>query len=1087
MPNFREHSRSLGLLLWMLMMVPVAAFAQQSTIVGRVTDTSGAAVIGANITTTNVNTGETWKISTDGAGQYTVPDLKAGNYQVMAEKQGFDRKTIDGIGLEVQAVRTVNIELAVGAVTEHTTVSAEATALQTSEASVSTLFEEKLVEELPLNGRDFLQLQLLSPGTQAGVGGTFTAVQIAAQNIAIGGGNFSVNGMRDVYNDYLIDGISFKDWMHGTNGLNPSVDSIQEFRLQTSNWSAEYGANAGGLVNMITKSGTNQIHGLVYDYLRNDALDATNLFTKMAGEEKTPLRRNQFGGTVGGPFRRNRDFWFGSYEGFRQDETSTLFDTFPTALMKTGDFSELLALPDPIQIHDPETGLPYVGNVIPSGQVLSVMPDYLTKYVPLPNRPGLSLNFVEPGKDVNNADQFIGRLDHLLKNNMQLSGHYVLSRIWDYPPTTNSNFVFTQHNNDQNVMVQFTDPINASTVLDLQAGWNSFKQYLVTNTANTLPNISSSVLQINGVATDPRASGTPFFLLGNFGTVSGGTSAPRQWITEHYVYQGSVTMVRGKHVIKAGLQTIREDDTFQEIYIPNGLFVFSGTLTGYDMADMMLGIPSEFQMSPQLFNPLFRNWYVQPWVQDDWRITPKLTLNLGLRYEWRPWPVSKDNTITNIILPPGGGSASLVTAGPCTPIPDLDRTCATSLPTTISPTRSTIKNTDKTAFAPRIGLAYQLDDRTVIRAGYGMFYQAEPFNQFVFLSINPPFVSYYDRFNSTSNYHSWDFYNPLADQPPGGIQFTYIPSTSSLPYLQAWNLSIQHDLGAGFVFNTAYVGNKDTKLWARTWPNQPAPGPGDIQARRPYTNVSTVAGNEPVGNANYNGLQLRLDKRYSHGLSMLTGYTWSKGITDSQMAETGSFVPDLQDTNCRRCNRGPIPTDVRHRFTLSSVYELPIGNKQRYLSSTSGIFGVLISGWQIGGIVTTQTGQPLTATLAFDNSNVGEGAKLPNVIHNPNNGPKTITEYFDTSAFVVPSQYTFGDEGINSVRGPGLTNVDFSAVKNSHLFKESTLQFRVELFNAFNHSILGTPNSVVGTPTFGQITSTALENRQIQLALRLSF
>jgi len=256
MPNFREHSRSLGLLLWMLMMVPVAAFAQQSTIVGRVTDTSGAAVIGANITTTNVNTGETWKISTDGAGQYTVPDLKAGNYQVMAEKQGFDRKTIDGIGLEVQAVRTVNIELAVGAVTEHTTVSAEATALQTSEASVSTLFEEKLVEELPLNGRDFLQLQLLSPGTQAGVGGTFTAVQIAAQNIAIGGGNFSVNGMRDVYNDYLIDGISFKDWMHGTNGLNPSVDSIQEFRLQTSNWSAEYGANAGGLVNMITKSGT---------------------------------------------------------------------------------------------------------------------------------------------------------------------------------------------------------------------------------------------------------------------------------------------------------------------------------------------------------------------------------------------------------------------------------------------------------------------------------------------------------------------------------------------------------------------------------------------------------------------------------------------------------------------------------------------------------------------------------------------------------------------------------------------------------------------------------------------------------------
>jgi Carboxypeptidase regulatory-like domain len=1087
--NLRGRSRGLGVLVWMLMIGPIIALAQQSTIDGRVTDSSSADIVGADISLRNVDTGESWRIKSDGIGQYAVPDLKPGNYQATAEKQGFARQTINGIRLEVQTVRTVNFVLAVGTVTQLVTVSSTPTALQTSESSVSTMFESKLVEDLPLNGRDFLQLQLLSPGTAMGVGGTFTAVQIAAQNMAIGGGNFSVNGMRDVYNDYLIDGISFKDWMHGTNGMNPSVDAVREFRLQTSNWSAEYGSNAGGLVNMITKSGTNQVHGLAYDYLRNDALDATNLFTKIAGQAKTPLRRNQFGGTLGGPFRRNKNFWFGSYEGFRQESTSTLFDTFPTAKMKTGDFSELLALPQPILIHDPATGIPYPGNVIPPGQILSVMPDYLTNYVPLPNRPGLSLNFVEPGTDTNNDDQVIGRIDQVLKNNIQLSGHYILSRIWDYPPTTNSHFFITQHNNDQNAMVEMTDSISPNTVLDLQAGWNAFKQYLVTNTANTTPNISTSVLHISGVATDPRASGTPFFLLNDFGTVSGGSSAPRQWITEHYVYQGNVTMVRGRHIIEAGLQTVREDDTFQEIYIPNGLFVFSGIFTGYDMADMMLGIPSEFQMSPQLFNPLFRNWYIMPWIQDDWRITPKLTLNLGIRYEWRPWPVSKDNTITNIILPPGGNSASLILAGPCTPNPAIDRTCATSLSTSISPTRSTINSTDKKAFAPRVGFAYQLgkSNRTVVRGGYGIFYQAEPFNQFVFLSINPPFVSFYDRFNNSSNYKDWDFYNPLANQPPGGIQFTYIPQNSSLPYLQAWNLSVQRDLGAGFVLTTAYVGSKDTKLWARTWPNQPPPGPGDIQSRRPYTNVSTVAGDEPVGNASYNGLQVKLEKRYSQGLSMLAGYTWSKGITDSQMAETGYFVPDLQDNSCRRCNRGPIATDVRHRFTLSSVYELPIGSQKRFLSGSSGVIGTLVSGWQVGGIVTVQTGQPLTATLGFDNPNVGEGAKLPNVIHNPNNGPKTISEYFDTTAFVVPPPYTFGNEGINSVRGPGLTYVDFSAVKNTHLFNESNLQFRAEFFNLFNHSLLGMPNSVVGTPTFGQITSTALDNRQIQLALRLSF
>lgn len=1087
MPMSKRLLRCLTFLLCFFAFCSIAAHAQESTIVGRVTDSSGAAIVGSDITARNIDTGQSWKVTSDSAGQYAIPDLKAGNYQIRAEKQGFNRQTVDNVRLEVQTVRTVNLTLAPGVVTTQVTVSSTPTALQTSESSVSTLFEPKLVEDLPLNGRDFLQLQLLSPGTQAGAGGTFTAVQIAAQNLSIGGGNFSVNGMRDVYNDYLIDGISFKDWMHGTNGMNPSVDAIREFRLQTSNWSAEYGANAGGLVNMITKSGTNQIHGLVYDYLRNDALDATNLFTKIAGEKKTPLRRNQFGGTLGGPFRRNKSFWFGSYEGFRQENTSTLFDTFPTALMKTGNFSELLALPQPIVISDPGTGVPYPNNVIPPDQILSVMPDYLQKYVPLPNRPGLSLNYVVPGKDTNNDDQFIGRVDQMLGNNIQLSGHYIFSRIWDYPPTTNPNFVFTQHNNDQNVSIELTDPINSTTVLDLQAGWNAFKQYLVTNTANTTPNISSAVLKINGIATDPRASGTPFFLLNDFGTVSGGTSAPRQWITEHYVYQGNISMVRGKHLIKIGLQTTRENDTFQEIYIPNGLFVFSGIFTGYDMADMMLGIPSEFQMSPQLFNPLFRNWYLSPWVQDDWRITRKLTLNLGLRYEWRPWPVSKDNTITNVILPPGGNSASLILAGPCTPNPSLDRTCATSLPTSISPTRSTINSTDKKAFAPRIGFAYQLSNRTVVRAGYGIFYQAEPFNQFVFLSINPPFVGWYDRFNNLSNYKTWDFYNPLANQPPGGIQFTYIPRNSTLPYLQAWNVSIQRDLGAGFVLNTAYVGNKDTKLWARTWPNQPHPGPGDIQARRPYTNVSTIAGDEPIGNANYHGLQMRLDKRYSQGLSMLVGYTFSKGLTDTQMAETGYFVPDLQNNYCRKCNRGPIATDVRHRFTLSAVYDLPIGHKRQLFSVARGVEGTFISGWQVGGIVTAQTGPPLTAVLAFDNPNVGEGAKFPNVVKNPNHGPKTIAEYFDTSAFVVPPPYTFGDEGVNSIRGPGLTDVDLSAVKNTTIFREYNLQFRVEFFNAFNHSILGMPNSVVGTPTFGQITSTALDNREIQLALRLSF
>ncbi len=1080
-------SRRLCLVLLLVVLSPLAVLAQQSGIVGTVTDSSGAVLTGVSVAAKNVNTGETRQATSNDVGQFAIPNLQAGVYEVSAEKQGFQRKVVDQVTLEVQAVRTIDMLLPPGTVSEQVNVTAAATALQTTESSVSTLFESKVVSEIPLNGRDFLQLQLLSPGTTLASAGTFTAVQIASQNLDIGGGNFSVNGMRDVYNDYIIDGVSFKDWMHGTNGLNPSVDAIQEFRLQTGNYSAEFGANAGGLVNMVTKSGTNQIHGNLYDFLRNDKLDATNFFTARAGEKKTPLRRNQFGGTVGGPIIHDRTFFFFSYEGFREQSSTTLFDNFPTQLMRGGDFSELLSLPTPVIINDPATGLPYPGNVIPQNEVLSVMPGYLNKYVPLPNRPGLVNNYIVPGSHSNDVDQYIGRVDHQLKKNLQLSAHYIYDKISDAPPTTNENFSVKQHNNDHNVSLHLTDTASPTTVFDLQFGYNLFKQFVIQKTANTSPNIASAVLGINGVATDPRSSGTPIFITPGFGVLSDQNSAPRQWFSERYEYQGSVSLVRGKHLIRAGLHTVRHHETFQETYLPAGFYVFDGSITGYSMADMLLGIPANFQLSPQLFDPQFRQWEIMPWVQDDWRVTPKLTINLGLRYEWRPWPVSKDNTISNIILPPGGGQASLVLSGPC--VPGGIRDCATSLPTSIAPTRSTIANTDKNNFAPRIGFAYRLGDsgRTVMRGAYGMFYQAEPFNQFVFLSINPPFVSYFNRFINTGNFQNWDWFHPTAGLPPGGVQFTYIPSNSSTPYLQAWNFGVQHDFGAGFVLDTTYVGNKDTKLWARTWPNQPPPGPGDIDSRRPYTNVSTIAGDEPIGNANYNGLQMRLDKRFSQGLSILAGYTYSKAITDTQGAETGAFVPDLQDNNNRRANRGLTASDTRHRFTMSALYELPFGNKKRYLSDANGVVRTIVSGWQLAGIATFQTGQPLTATLPFDNSNVGEGAKLPNLIGNPNNGPRTVDEFFNTAAFAAPPQFTFGNEGIDVITGPGIKDVDLSLVKNTPIGERMNLQFRCEAFNAGNHPIFAQPNASFGTPQFGQITGTRLDNREVQFALKLSF
>ncbi len=1080
-------ARKLTLMLF-LTVCPLALWALQSGIVGTVTDSSGAVLAGATITARNVNTGETRQATSSESGQYAIPDLPIGTYEVSAEKNGFQRTVVQQVVLEVQLTRTVDVTLPPGTVNEQVNVTAAVTALQTTESSVGTLFETKVVNEIPLNGRNFLQLQLLSAGVTPGTGSVFQAVKIDAQSESIGGGNFSVNGTPDAYNDYLIDGISFKDWIHGTNGMNPSVDAIQEFRLQTSNFTADYGENAGGLVNMATKSGTNQLHGSAYEFIRNDKLDALNYFTKRnGGDSKAPLRRNQFGGTLGGPIYHDKTFFFGSYDGFRQQSTSTLIGSVPTQPMHHGDFSELLALPNPRQIHDP-AGNPYPGNIIPADQVLSVMPGYLDTYVPDPNRPGLVNNYVIPGTSRNSTDQYIARIDHSLTNRMQLFGHYIYDRVNDHPPTINPNFSAIQYNGAHNVSLQLTDAISTNTILELRAGYNLFRQYVKQNHQGTSPNVASDVLGIDGVATSPASSDAPFFVVSDFGTGLGGNqpSSPRSWISERFEYQGNVSLVRGKHVIRAGMQTVRHHETFPEVIIGSGEIIFDGTFTGYSMADMLIGIPSQFLLSPEEFDPQFRQWELMPWAQDDWRITPKLTVNLGLRYEWRPWPVSKNNSISNIVLPPGGGEASLILAGPC--VPNLPvRPCQTSLPTSIAKNRSTFDGNDNNNFAPRIGFAYRLGNsgRTVLRAGYGIFYQPEVFSGLVGQSYNPPFVSFYDRFINTANYQTWDWFHPTAGLPVGGLSFQRYPGNSVNPYLQAWNVGVQRDLGAGFVLDVSYVGNHDTKLWTYTLPNQPHPGPGDIDARRPYTNVESISSDEAIGSANYNGLQVKGEKRFSQGLSLLTTYTWSKAITDSQGST--SFAPDLQNNYDRRANRGLWNADIRHRFTLSSVYELPIGRNKHFLGDVNGAAGKLISGWQIATIVQVQTGQPLTVTLPFDNPNVGEGAKLPDVIGDPNNGPKTVDEFFNTSAFAVPAPYTFGNEGIGAVTGPGLTDVDLSLSKNTNITERVKVQFRAEAFNFANHTILAAPNTTFGTPQFGQITGTKFSSRQIQFALRFTF
>lgn len=1077
----------LGLLSGVLfLLIPSTVSAQRTGIVGTVSDASGAVLTDAKVTVKNVNTGDERQVKSNEAGQYSVSNLKVGTYEVVATKEGFQRKLVSDVRLEVQSLRTVDFVLSPGSTSTEIAVTAAPTGVQTTESTVGTFFESRLVSEIPLNGRNFLQLQLLSPGVTTGpaYGSIFGAVKIDRQTTTIGGGSFSVNGNSDIYNDYLLNGISFKDWIHGTNTMNPSVDAIQEFKTQTGNYSADFGSNAGGLVNMVLKSGTNQYHGSAFEFVRNDVFDATNYFTKRLGQKKPPLRRNQFGATFGGPLIRNKTFYFGSYEGFREHRSVTLLASLPSQAMHHGDFSELLALSTPKVIKDPFTGQPYPGNVIPADKVLSVMPGFLDEYLILPNRPGLSNNYVAPGSTTNSTDQFIVRLDHSLRNDLQVFGHYAHNEISNNPAILNPNFVSSSSNFNHNVGLQVDKTLGTNSILEFRVGYNLFKQFDVQNHSGEVPSIAKGVLQINGVAEDPLGSSAPSFSIVGF-TGFGGGSSPRSWFSERYEYQGSISLVRGKHMLRMGGHAVRHHETFPEILIPNGSYTFDGTFTGYSMADMLIGIPSNYQLSPEKFDPQFRQWELMPWIQDDWRVTNNLTLNLGLRYEWRPWPVSANNSISNIVLPPGGGLANLVLSGPC--VPDAVRRCLTSLPTSIASNRSTFNGNDNNNFAPRIGFAYRLGSsgRSVVRAAYGIFYQERNFSGLTSLSYNPPFVSNYNVFNNASNFQSWDWFNPVATSNPGVFQFSAYPGDSRNPYLQAWNVSVQRELGAGVVLNVAYVGNHDTKLWSRALPNQPRPGPGSIDARRPYTNVGRISSDQSIGSSNYNSLQVRADRRFSNGLSLLSAYTWAKTLTDSQRSSTSS--PDLQDNLNRKANRGLWGADVRHRFTISSVYELPIGKGKLLFGNVAGVAEKIISGWEVAGIGTFQTGQPLTVTLSFDNPNVGEGAKLPNLLHNPNDGPKTVDKYFDTDAFALPPQFTFGNESIGAVIGPGIRNVDFSLIKNTRILERMNLQFRAEAFNIANHLIMANPSTTFGTPNFGKVTASRLDNRQLQFALRLSF
>lgn len=1086
--------------IWMIAFCLAGSLAhgqESGGIVGGVMDQKGAAVEGAKIIVVNVGTGQGRAVTSNSSGEYAVPNLSVGVYDVSAEQAGFKKALANSVKVDVQQTARIDFTLQVGAANEQVTVTGSGPLLQTQDAQIGALIENKRVEELPLNGRNFTQLALLVPGATEGTAGSYESTYGLGPRGS--GVAFSVNGQQSSYNQFLVDGVPAKENQHESNSLSPSIDAIQEFRVQTSNYSAEFGTEAGAQINLVTKSGSNNFHGSAYEFLRNDIFDGRNYFS---GGVKPELRQNQFGATLGGPIRKNRTFFFGSYEGTRIRRGFTQTALVPNQQERGGDFSDLLQIPSSeggaVTVVNPVTGTPFPGNII-NTPLSPIATAILQRYVPLPNigpvnqpfDPNTATpNYVSNDTNKINVYQIISRVDHHFTASDALFGRYLIEDVTNISPKLFPTDSFEQKSRGQNAEISYSHIFSPTKLNELKLAYNRFRQN--ETVGNAFHNNVVQQLGMQGLCELPACWGVPQMNPGpftDFGEHGLGqvVSGPRGWRAELFHLSDTFSYITGAHTIKFGMAVERHRDTFPEIIFPRGIFTFdgrfsdggsaSGSITpgsptnATALADYLLGLPVNSLASINEFDPHFVNTDLYPWVQDDWRATPTLTLNFGLRYEWSGRPVSQNNTISNIDF--SGGTAQLVTAR------DYKQ---------FGFPRSLVNN-DNNDFAPRLGFAWSPAKHSgyVLRGGYGWFYQRETSNSWEDLSINPPFINQTSFNLDPTQVASFDLHNPFALAPPIPLLTFAMQKDWRDGYVQEWNLDQQYAITQQLVLDIGYVGNKGTKLPDAIPINEAVPGPGDPQTRRPYQNFGSITFRDSESSATYHALQARLERRFANGLSFLAAYTFSKTINDQSLYETDTGGP--QDIRNLKAEKGLAPQDVRHRFVMSYVYELPLGHGKRFGSSASGVMDQLIGGWQINGITTFQSGQPLTAIMGFDNANVGDGTARPDqIVDNPNisRGDRSRTHWFDTGAFVPAAFGTFGNAARNNIIGPGLNNFDFSVLKSFRVSEQKRMEFRAEMFDLFNHTNFTTVGNVIGTGSFGQLTASR-DPRVIQFGLKALF
>ncbi len=1080
--------------LFLTLTLAAALLAQTSTgtLSGVVLDPSGAVIPGAEINLIGTETGEqARRLTTNGEGGFTAPLLRPSTYTVEVTATGFKKLVRKGIVLRVDEQLSLQLTLETGATTDSVTVSATAELIEATSNTVGQVVDDKTIQELPLNGRNYLSLGNLTAG----------AVPSGRSRDR----SFSAYGNRGLQNAFLLDGARNQNYLRGLDNrardaMRPSLEAISEFKVQTSNYSAEYGASAGAVVNVVTKSGTNQFHGSAFEFFRNNKMDARDFF--LPATSRQPLYiQHQYGGSFGGPIVKNRAWFQTAYQRTHISEGEVGTATIPLASERNGVFTQ--AIFDPLTTRANPNGAgsirtQFPNNTIPANRFDSIGRALVNRF-PDPNLPGTARNWV--------SNPLQGTRSH----NGTVRGDLRL---------TDSDSLFLRYSIDDGVFKRLPIlPVGPQTGVDREiparswgVGYTRILNPAMINefrfAYNFVGTVQDATLPLDPIipnSLDPRvASSIPTFGIAGYATL--GEQPPNYGnnpVTKKskvWNFSDNFSWVRSKHTIKMGFD-------FQYLDIPTfaalqgrGSWGFSGVFTqnpqgrpgtGSSVADILLGYPNTITIgTPSDANERARNYYM--YAQDDWAITSKLTLNLGIRYELTAPFYDANNRLANLVTDPGPYFNQYTIAG-------------------VSPLPRALQTLDKNNFAPRVGLAYRGPRGFVLRAGGGIFFaQDEGIGVSQRMTNNPPFVGF-GGFNVTSDQLNVSSTIPLSSPlparptpvdpatyrlPPNNtVQLRSWPTRNTIPYVQQWNLSLQKELGKSTVAEINYVGNSGVKLYGAYEGNQPTPGPGAVNARRPLAGIVTsgsVLTVAPWVTSKYNGISARLERRFNRGYSWLAVYTFGRSLDmqsnidlcDGCGGSAGSGA--VTDSRNRRLNYGLSDQHTAHRFVMSGLAELPFGEGKPW--ATSGTAAKVLGGWALSGITTLSTGTPYTVTLNFDNANTGT-TNWPNRIASGKVDNPTPERWFNPAAFVFPTQYTIGNGGRNTLIGPGTVSTDLSLQRNFKLpiGDAGRLEFRGEAFNLFNTPQFGTPGAALGNPGFGVIGGTARSNRQMQLGLRLLF